>query len=147
MSKLATAIRVERTNERVRRIFPYTKDISIKEGRRARNGDRPMGDPKNIPLSEAKPGDIVHLKPLTLSDARTGLGLYIYVGAFEVPTAWIDHITPRPLAMGDKVKSYGDVEGEIIFIELDEVVIRANDGGGLYVRELSELTDLERVNG
>lgn len=68
-----------------------------------------MSDPKNIPLSEARPGDMVFLKPLTLSNARTGLGLYICVGPYDLPTAWIDHIerAPRVLKVGAPVKNIG----------------------------------------
>jgi len=66
-----------------------------------------MSDPKNIPLSEAGPGDIVHLKPMMVD--RVSIDGSVTVGRFEFPPSVIDHIerAPRPLEVGSKVKNIG----------------------------------------
>ena len=108
-----------------------------------------MSDPKNIPINEARLGDMVFLKPMQFN----GLGTYGTYGAFvtkpdgqsmAVTPEWIDHIerAPRPLAVGDRVRGGVD-RGTIHAI----VGLRAAVIWDCSTANWPLLTSLERVDG
>lgn len=75
-----------------------------------------MSDPKNIPLSEARPGDIVYLKPAHIAEVEKG-GIRTYAGrCYE--RGDIDHIerAPRVLKVGLAQFRGTDTQVEVVAI-------------------------------
>lgn len=108
-----------------------------------------MTDPKNVPLAEARPGDMVFLKPLAF-DGHSAHGVYVAKPdgqSMGVGFDWIDHIerAPRVLKVGEPAihkPSGGRVT--VRFIEEGWVAWSAN-ALGRKSRGWSLLTDLEPV--
>ena len=103
-----------------------------------------MSDPKNIPLSEARPGDIVHLKPVELT--RVSASGYFVCGAHTFGNSHIDHIerAPRPLAVGDEVRILDDARKTVIVGISDGWAWLKRSDGQHWTRALE---GLERVDG
>lgn len=100
-----------------------------------------MTDPQNIPLAEARPGDMVFLKPLAF-DGQSAHGVYVAKPdgqSMGVGFDWIDHIerAPRVLKVGDRVRLKGS--------ELAVGVVLCIHGSDAWVGWPAFLTDLEPV--
>ena len=109
-----------------------------------------MSDPKNIPLDQARPGDIVHLKPMMV-DNVSPQG-FVSVGHQWFPPSVIDRIerAPRPLEVGDRVRFRTGSQGFIRAIRAEfngksRAWVEFTDSAGCYTSPY--LTDLERVDG
>ena len=68
-----------------------------------------MTDPKNVPLAEARPGDIVYLKPqhvFWVCPNATHVTADSKYGRVPLEADWIDHIErpPRVLKVGDRAR-------------------------------------------
>jgi hypothetical protein len=106
-----------------------------------------MSDPKNIPLDQARPGDIVHLKPMVLAH-NTGWPSLAALSVENIRRAFhkaeIDHIerAPRPLEVGDRVQ--GGVDRGTIHAIVGE---RAAVIWDCSTANWPLLTSLERVDG
>ena len=106
-----------------------------------------MTDLKNIPLSEARPGDKVFLKPATVQATRADI-LTIKLASewcYDVSADEIDRIerAPRPLEVGDTVKDFFGAIVEVKGIDGDIAWVKDKWGG----RGERNLTTLERVDG
>lgn len=109
-----------------------------------------MSNPKNVPLSEARPGDMVFLKPAVLRKVRDGYAV-VYAYRHYHPSE-IDHIerAPRPLEVGlarfiggrVDVQIVGIAKGRAAWMSLD-----GNDYGWEDADCFKNITDLERVDG
>ena len=68
-----------------------------------------MTDPKNIPLSEARPGDIVYMKPMVFDGMSSCNRFFMTQQGWAFSPSDIDHIerAPRPLEVGAPVKNIG----------------------------------------
>jgi len=104
-----------------------------------------MSDPKNIPLSEAKAGDIVHLKPMKFMQKYGENRAYVLGGWIFAPEH-IDRIerAPRPLEVGDRVLTPKCFIGEILMVKGGWAWVGLRDfpAPSTYL-----LADLERVDG
>lgn len=106
-----------------------------------------MTDPKNVPLDKARPGDMVFPKPLTIMRAGADYVSVTFSDDTHVDLSPedIDHIErpARVLKVGDRVTDGASIrEGEIVFMEGDEAVIRTSDSG-IWVYALTDLEPVE----
>ena len=107
-----------------------------------------MSDPKNIPLSEARPGDKVFLKPATVQATRADI-LTIKLASewcYDVSADEIDRIerAPRPLEVGDEVRILDDARKTVIVGISDGWAWLKRSDGQHWTRALE---GLERVDG
>lgn len=102
----------------------------------------------HIPLAEAKPGDMVFLKPqhvFWVCPNATHVTADSKYGRVPLEADWIDHIErpARVLKVGDWVTDGASIrEGEIVFMEGNEAVIRTSDSG-IWVYALTDLEPVE----
>jgi len=105
-----------------------------------------MTDPKNIPLAEARPGDMVFLKPLAF-DGHSTHGVYVAKPdgqSMGVGLDWIDHIerAPRALKVGDRVwRKTTHHRATVLAIDGDIAWVKGENDH----RWTAPLTDLEPI--
>jgi len=109
-----------------------------------------MSNPRHIPLAEARPGDMVFMKPLKFI-AMEGEFNFRAVGDgddYVYGVDEIDHIerAPKILKVGDRVmwKGRARVAWEIVFLDGLQAVLKVDGhGGGFTGLNLADFTDLE----
>lgn len=105
-----------------------------------------MTDPKNIPLADAKPGDMVFLKPVTFVGHGNGYWLCESVPAFRQSfrASQIDHIerAPRVLKVGDRVQ-LGGRTGRLSGLDGDWAWVMLDSSGNSRLPCSCLLKDLE----
>jgi len=102
----------------------------------------------HIPLAEARPGDMVFLKPLAF-DGHSAHGVYVAKPdgqSMGVGFDWIDHIerAPRALKVGDRVRArWGQIPATILAIDEDMAWCRNVGDDDRWTIRLADLEPVE----